>query len=53
MATTYTPNLQLGIQDESDYFDYALIAENFRKIDAAYGALIGQSDNDNSEPAEE
>lgn len=53
MATTYTENLQLGIQEGTDYLDYALIAENFRKIDAAYGALLEQAGADNSEPTEE
>ena len=53
MATTYTENLQLAIQDGSDYLNYALLAENFRKIDAAYGELLAQNSNDNQEPAEE
>ena len=43
MATTYTENLQLAIQDGSDYLNYALLAENFRKIDAAYGELLAQN----------
>lgn len=41
MATTYTENLNLALQDDdTDYVDFAAIQDNWRKIDAAYGALL-------------
>lgn len=41
MATTYTNNLHLGLQeDKSDNFDWDVITDNWLKIDAALGKAM-------------
>lgn len=38
MSVTYTPNIKLGLQlDKTEYLDWDVIIENWRKIDAASG----------------
>lgn len=38
MSVTYTPNIELGLQlDKTEYLDWDVITENWRKIDAASG----------------
>lgn len=38
MATTYTANLNLGLQlDKTDYVNWDLIQQNWQKIDDAVG----------------
>lgn len=39
MATTYTDNLELGVQTEQDAPDYSLIARNFQIIDSAIDCI--------------
>ena len=40
MATTYTQNLNLGLQlDKTDYVNWDLIQQNWRKIDEAVGGV--------------
>ena len=43
MATTYTENLNLALQeDTSDYVDWTALQDNWKKIDAAYGELLAR-----------
>lgn len=44
MSVTYTPNIELGLQlDKTEYLDWDVITENWRKIDAASGGGGGST----------
>lgn len=50
MATTYTENLHLGMQeDKTDKFNFSLFTENWGKIDTAFAE---NDDDDSQEPQE-
>ena len=43
MATTYTENLNLALQeDDNDYLDWQAIQDNWKKIDGAFGELLAR-----------
>lgn len=43
MATTYTENLNLALQeDDNDYLDWQAIQDNWKKIDEAFGELLAR-----------